>query len=274
MMRMHVRRQGASWHGPPAPFGTTAFGEFLRTARERRGLTIQQIANETKIPRRLLESLEHGDLGAVPAGMYQRAEIRAYAKAVGLDQTVALSELDRALGTRVAETDRHPTGERETESLRRRPILAAALAIAVALIGIVSWYGRITPQASADGIGAGAAKAAPPQPAVNERGAEAPPPQSPQVTMLARPKPRLHSSGLPRQPLITELAVVTDPPGARVIVDGIGRGTTPVTIRYLPAGEKRVRVVKDGFPAQERTVHLAPAREATTLVIPLQGSGQ
>ena len=68
--------------------------------------------------------------------------------------------------------------------------------------------------------------------------------------------------------------MVTDPPGARVIVDGIGRGTTPVTIRYLPAGEKRVRVVKDGFPAQERTVRLAPAREATTLVIPLQGSGQ
>ena len=75
------------------PFGTTAFGDFLRTARERRGLTLQQIANETKIPLHLLESLEHGDLGAAPAGMYQRAEIRAYAKAVGLDQTLALSEL-------------------------------------------------------------------------------------------------------------------------------------------------------------------------------------
>ena len=73
---------------------------------------------------------------------------------------------------------------------------------------------------------------------------------------------------------MTELAVVTDPPGARVIVDGIGRGTTPVTIRYLSAGEKRVRVLKDGFPAQERTVRLAPAARATTVVIPLQSAPQ
>jgi hypothetical protein len=78
----------------------------------------------------------------------------------------------------------------------------------------------------------------------------------------------------PRAELITELVVVSDPPGARVIVDGIGRGTTPVTIRYLAAGEKRLRVVKDGFPAQERTVRLAPARQATTVTIPLQAAAQ
>jgi hypothetical protein len=71
--------------------------------------------------------------------------------------------------------------------------------------------------------------------------------------------------------LITELVVVSDPPGARVIVDGIGRGTTPVTIRYLTAGEKRVRILRDGFAAQERIVRLIPAREPTTVRIPLQG---
>jgi hypothetical protein len=74
--------------------------------------------------------------------------------------------------------------------------------------------------------------------------------------------------------LITELVVVTEPAGARVIVDGIGRGVTPVTIRYLSAGEKRVRVIKDGLPAQERTVRVVPAREPTTLIIPLQMPAQ
>jgi cytoskeletal protein RodZ len=273
------------------PFGTTAFGEFLRNARERRGLTIQQIANETKIPRRLLESLEHGDLGAVPAGMYQRAEIRAYAKAVGLDQTLALSELERALGTRAAETDRHLTAERGTEGLRRRPFLAAACAIAIALLGIVTWYGRITPPPGDDGIRSAkaeetdaakatlaqptqtdVAKAAPAQPTVASVAKAAPPKET--VTGVADAASPQQAKAAPAQPLITELAVMTDPPGARVIVDGIGRGTTPVTIRYLTAGEKRVRVVKDGFPAQERTVRVAPGREATTLVIPLQGPGQ
>jgi hypothetical protein len=57
-------------------------------------------------------------------------------------------------------------------------------------------------------------------------------------------------------------------------VDGIGRGTTPLTIRYLAAGEKRVRVLKDGFPAVERTVRVEAARKPTTVVIPLQAATQ
>ena len=73
------------------------FGEFLRDARERRGLTVRDVSNETKIPRRHLEAFEHGDLTVVPHRMYRRAEVRAYAQAVGLDQNVALAELENAL---------------------------------------------------------------------------------------------------------------------------------------------------------------------------------
>ena len=71
----------------PDRIDVTTFGEFLRDARERRGLTIQQIASETRIPWRHLDALEHGNLDAVPGGVYRRAEIRAYADAVGLDRT-------------------------------------------------------------------------------------------------------------------------------------------------------------------------------------------
>ena len=76
---------------------SVAFGDFLRQARERRGLTLQQIARETKIPFRHLDALEHGNLSDVPQGIYRRAEIRAFAQSVGLDQSVALAELERAL---------------------------------------------------------------------------------------------------------------------------------------------------------------------------------
>jgi cytoskeletal protein RodZ len=287
------------------PFGRTTFGDFLRSARERRGLTIQQIANETKIPRRLLESLEHGDLAAVPAGMYQRAEIRAYAKAVGLDPTIALSELERALGTSTATSD-WGAGSGDAEAIHRRPFLAAALAVAIALIGIVAWYGRMTPLPAEDGRRSRNAGAQ----ATPARGADQPPPglrrsaeasakaevPTPQIASGAKAPPPQTANGakapLPQQAapgtaaeaplpqaaaaagLVTELVVVSDPPGARVVVDGIGRGTTPVTIRYLSAGEKRVRVLRDGFPAEERTVRLAPARQPTTVVFPLQGPGQ
>jgi len=266
------------------PFGTTAFGDFLRTAREQRGLTLQQISNETKIPRRLLESLEHGDLGAVPAGMYQRAEIRAYAKAVGLDQTVALSELERALAMRSTSGERDSGTDGAADSLRHRSLLIMALLTAVAVIAVVAWYGRIAPRptASENGIQASPAQPMPRTDTVAtvssqeaDRRADVPPPQPiPARGDEVPPARAAEAAALPATALVTELVVVTDPPGARVIVDGIGRGTTPVTIRYLSAGEKRVRVLKDGFPAQERTVRLAPAAHATTVVIPLQGAAQ
>ncbi len=281
------------------PFGTTAFGDFLRTARERRGLTLQQIANETKIPRHLLESLEHGDLGAAPAGMYQRAEIRAYAKAVGLDQTLALSELERALATREFTSEEHPGVERETDGRRHRPYLILALVMAVAVIASAAWYGGMMTLASGerartDRATQQAARRAAAVPVAQQgaaggteadRGAATSPPQlsvtpgaeaatAQPSALLAAKENATATPALPAAALVTELVVVTDPPGARVTVDGIGRGTTPLTIRYLPAGEKRVRVLKAGFPAQERTVRLAPAREATTVVIPLQATTQ
>ena len=283
------------------PFGTTAFGDFLRSARERRGLTIQQIAHETKIPLRLLESLEHGDLGAIPAGMYQRAEIRAYAKAVGLDQALALSELERALGTRSSSTDRHATSHGSTAVRYRRPYPLAALGVAITLLGVVAWYGRLTP-APIERVRAGGVEAPPPLSEAGERaggaeappplseagkragGAEAPPPRPEAVggaeTPLARTAPvaaeslETAATAAPAAGLITELVVITKPEGARVTVDGIGRGTTPLTIRYLTAGEKRVRVLKDGFPAVERTVRVEAARKPTIVAIPLQAATQ
>jgi hypothetical protein len=55
---------------------------------------------------------------------------------------------------------------------------------------------------------------------------------------------------------VTELIVSVQPEGARVTVNGIGWGTAPVTIRYLPAGPKRIRVTKDGYATEERVVRL------------------
>jgi hypothetical protein len=64
-----------------------------------------------------------------------------------------------------------------------------------------------------------------------------------------------------------ELVVNSDPQGARVTVDGIGWGTTPVTIRYLPAGDKRIRVTLDGYVTEERAVHVGNGPVTTSLVL-------
>ena len=56
------------------------------------------------------------------------------------------------------------------------------------------------------------------------------------------------------------LRVSSNVSGARVTVNGIGWGSTPLTIRYLPPGPKRIRATKDGYRSVERTVQLTPER--------------
>jgi hypothetical protein len=57
-----------------------------------------------------------------------------------------------------------------------------------------------------------------------------------------------------------ELVVSSEPSGARVTVNGIGWGTTPIRIKYLPLGDKEVRLTKDGYLSQERSVRLDASR--------------
>jgi cytoskeleton protein RodZ len=61
------------------------FGERLKEARERRGLSLQKIAVTTKISARVLDALEHNDPSKLPGGLFTRAFVRAYAQEVGLD---------------------------------------------------------------------------------------------------------------------------------------------------------------------------------------------
>src|SRR5688500_5994203 len=63
-----------------------AFGEALRTERERRGITLAAVAQRTKLAASLLAALERGDCSRWPGGIYSRAYIREYAGAIGLDR--------------------------------------------------------------------------------------------------------------------------------------------------------------------------------------------
>ncbi|MGH9175772.1 MAG: PEGA domain-containing protein [Vicinamibacterales bacterium] len=64
--------------------------------------------------------------------------------------------------------------------------------------------------------------------------------------------------------------MITEPAGARVTVDGVGRGATPITISDVPFGDKRIRVTKQGYASEERIVRVDGTRPARTLRIDLQ----
>lgn len=60
-------------------------GARLRQAREQAGLTLHDVAKQTKIQRWILTAIEEGDLSRVPGGIFIRGYVTAYARAVGLD---------------------------------------------------------------------------------------------------------------------------------------------------------------------------------------------
>lgn len=72
-----------------------AFGPTLRQQRERRGVTLDSIARESKISAALFAALERNDLSRWPRGIYRRAAFRAYAAAIGLPPEPALVEFGR-----------------------------------------------------------------------------------------------------------------------------------------------------------------------------------
>jgi cytoskeleton protein RodZ len=68
------------------------FGRKLREARERRGLSLRQIASATKIGMLTLEALERNDIARLPGGIFSRAFVRSYALEVGLDPEETIQE--------------------------------------------------------------------------------------------------------------------------------------------------------------------------------------
>jgi transcriptional regulator with XRE-family HTH domain len=264
--------------GPPEN-DSRGIGELLRRARKDRGLTLEQIANETRIPRRHLEALEHDNFAVVPAGFYRRAEIRTYARAVNLDETLALAELDRA--------DAAPeTPKNQGPIFSRQPVLIV-IGVAVAVAVFARAKGGREPALHDDAQVRNVIEAPPPVRETRPDAVvdvsrriqldQAAPVSAPSDSALAvgiaptGPRASAPSNGDVAVPTeqaetgvsegsFTELVVTTQPAGARVTVNGIGWGLAPVTIRYLPAGDKRIRVSKEGYATEERMVRLSEGR--------------
>jgi transcriptional regulator with XRE-family HTH domain len=86
-----------------------AFVTRLRRHRQRNGISLDEMAGDTRVKRELLEALERNDLSEWPRGLYARAWIRAYASAVGLDPIDTVDEFCRLF----------PQGDRRAHSTIR-----------------------------------------------------------------------------------------------------------------------------------------------------------
>lgn len=69
-----------------------AYCEQLKEARQRRGITLAEIAKRSKVNEGLYAALERADVSRWPTGIYRRSFFREYALAIGLPVDAALSD--------------------------------------------------------------------------------------------------------------------------------------------------------------------------------------
>ncbi|MFL6467849.1 MAG: helix-turn-helix domain-containing protein, partial [Pyrinomonadaceae bacterium] len=70
-------------------------GEKLRQAREQRGISISEVAEQTRISALYLESIENNDYRPLPGGIFNKGFVKSYAKFIGVDEHEALSDYAR-----------------------------------------------------------------------------------------------------------------------------------------------------------------------------------
>src|SRR3989440_3512022 len=126
---------------------SSGFGQMLREARERRGVSLRQIANATKISVGVLEALERNDISKLPGGIFGRAFVRSYAIEVGLDPETTIQDFiaqfpsdsvtaGHPTTVQVEDHEAHESDRRMASTFVRLVAISAPIAAAVVYFSI------------------------------------------------------------------------------------------------------------------------------------------
>ncbi len=132
---------------PPA--GSNGPGARLKSARERAGLSLDQVAQQLKLAPRQVKALEDEDFAQLPGRTFARGFVRNYARLLNLDGDELLAQLpDAARAPALAAPSLHSTGATMAE-VPTAKVVRSALArwlVPLALVGCIvgagayEWY--------------------------------------------------------------------------------------------------------------------------------------
>ena len=109
--------------------------EQLRSAREARNLTIQQVAESTKMRTDHIRALEEGDFNVFSAPIYIRGSVKNYAMLLKLDVPQIMAVLDAELGRTEKFSEPPPLTEASNTPLDRLMFLLSKFSWRVGLAG-------------------------------------------------------------------------------------------------------------------------------------------
>ncbi|MBK5415758.1 RodZ domain-containing protein [Pseudomonas sp. TH31] len=111
-------------------------GETLRQARESNGWSLAEVALKLNLTVSSLGNLESGAFDKLPGHTFARGYIRAYAKLLGMDQTVLVQQFDQSTGTDSQGSNVHSLGRIEEPVRVSHTILRiVSLLLLIAVIG-------------------------------------------------------------------------------------------------------------------------------------------
>ncbi len=119
----------------------------LKNERERRNVPLEQIAQETRISLRHLQSLEEGRFSDMPGGIYNRAFIKAYCEILNMDYQDILKKFEAELTPHPEKPTRSQSHIPQQKSFFwSSPIFAWSLMLSISVTGLFfsrSWISSI-----------------------------------------------------------------------------------------------------------------------------------
>jgi cytoskeletal protein RodZ len=170
-----------------------SLGSLLRSLREARNGSLEEMARSTRVGIRQLEALESDNLSELPAPVFVRGFIRAYCSFLNASPDEALGRYRDMLGERAAaEASARPV--QPASSWSSNPVLVSLALLVVFGLGLLAVNGmlRRAPRAPAPPASTPVAVEAPKVPTTVPPQAETPPPASaePPVTPIDTAAPK------------------------------------------------------------------------------------
>ncbi|MCS7024956.1 MAG: DUF4115 domain-containing protein [Bryobacteraceae bacterium] len=262
-------------------------GEILRRERERQGIGIAQIADQTRIKSHFLEAIENDNFAALPGVFFARAFSLQYARALGLNEeeikvvldrqvappdvslvqmssTLSLAE-DRAL----SKPDLDPLPEGTASALSARKLTASVVALVAVIVACGAIFGLWQRSQLGSTSAAGALEPGPVTVIKGSGGmgtpAVSPPPAQP-TSFAANPegRPAAASSSLsqPANATLANASGIASPSTERYVAPPVITGK--VNLAISSKEDTWVRITTDGKVVLARVI--TPSEPVVTAV--------
>ena len=118
-----------------------SLGEKLRQAREERGISISEVAEQTRISALYLEAIESDDYSTLPGGIFNKGFVKSFAKYVGVDEHEALQDYAKLMASQdsVEKVDEKSYRPEVLTDDNSGPSMLPTIIFAVVILGLMTW---------------------------------------------------------------------------------------------------------------------------------------